>query len=142
MNRKIKRSQRVPKVVVTKIERKVNFIPRQEPTLLTTNYPEPKQRYSSQSKTKIPGNEVFTELLGQEILLVSTSEQLNILGQTFRPIFCGTLVEVEGGHITLNPVIIKMTNAPFFKFPTPLSFAIEHISSFTPFNCETRFPIS
>ena len=78
-------------------------------------------------------NKVFENVLGDTILLVTESKQLSILGQTFRPIFAGKVVKVTNGFITLDPVIIKMHNAPFYKFPTPLSFPMEHISVFTPF---------
>lgn len=89
----------------------------------------------------IPENQLFCEVLGKEILVVMTSDQLNILGQTFRPIFTGKLVDVTNGFITLDPVIIKMNNAPFFEFPTPLCFPIERITYFTPFDSRTRIPI-
>lgn len=86
-------------------------------------------------------NQLFTEYLGKSILLVTKSKQLNILGQTFRPIFTGILKEVDNGIITLDPVIIKMHNAPFYRFPTPLSFPIEHISLFTEFDMDRRIPL-
>jgi hypothetical protein len=89
----------------------------------------------------IPENQLFCEVLDKEILVIMTADQLNILGQTFRPMFTGKVVEVTNGYITLDPVIIKMTNAPFYRFPTPLSFPIESISSFTPFDSDTRIPI-
>lgn len=80
---------------------------------------------------------------GKDVLIVTESNQLNIFGQTFRPIFCGNLFKVEPGHITLYPVIIKMVNAPFFEFPTPLSFPMEKIAQFTlEFDCGTVFPIT
>lgn len=86
-------------------------------------------------------NQIFEDLKGESILLVTKRQQLSILGQTFRPIFCGKVAEVTNGHITLDPVNIKMHNAPYYKFPTPLSFPIEHISLFTPFDCERRLPL-
>jgi hypothetical protein len=89
----------------------------------------------------LPENELFLEVLGQEILITMDADQYNILGQTFRPIFCGKVVEVTNGFITLDPVIIKMSNAPFHRFPTPLSFAMERITNFTPFDCDIQFPI-
>lgn len=88
-----------------------------------------------------PGNGLFASVLGQEILLVMQADQLNMLGQTFRPIFCGSVVEVTDGYLTLDPVIIKMPNAPFHRHPTPLSFPLERIDNFTPFDCRIRFPI-
>jgi len=90
----------------------------------------------------LPENQMFAEMIGHSILLVTTAQQLNILGQTFRPVFCGTVTEVTNGYITLHPVIIKMTNAPYFRFPTPLSFPIEIISHFTPFDCDRRIPLT
>jgi hypothetical protein len=89
----------------------------------------------------VPNNEVFRELLGQDVLLILDATQLNILGQTFRPIFCGTLSEVYIGTLQLDPAIIKMHNAPFFRFPTPLIFPIERIVSIMPFDCDTRLPL-
>lgn len=83
-------------------------------------------------------NQLFLDMKGECVLLVTEREQLSILGQTFRPIFCGNVVEVTNGFITLDPVNIKMHNAPFFKFPTPLSFPMEHIAVFTPFDCDRR----
>ena len=84
----------------------------------------------------------LTILMGEEILIVTETAQLNLLGQTFRPIFVGTIVEVEGGHLTLFPVTIKILNAPFYRFPTPLSIPLEKIAHFTPnFNSDTRFPL-
>lgn len=90
----------------------------------------------------VPGNRMFAEVLGEEILLVMREDQLNLFGQTFRPIFCGLVSEVTNGFITLDPVIIKMTNAPFHRFPTPLSFPMEQISTFTPFDCGRQIPLS
>lgn len=95
----------------------------------------------SQTGGLLPENQIFQEFLGKSILITMTADQLNILGQTFRPIFCGTVTTVTDGYITLDPVIIRMHNAPFFPFPTPLSFPIEKISNFLPFDCQTRFPI-
>ncbi|QPQ35778.1 hypothetical protein [Lysinibacillus sp. JNUCC-52] len=86
----------------------------------------------------LPQNELFLEMKGKNILLVTERNQLSILGQTFRPIFCGKVAEVTNGYITLDPVTIKMHNAPFFKFPTPLSFPMEHIAVFTPFDCKRQ----
>lgn len=90
----------------------------------------------------LPENQLFADLLGRSILLVTDASQLNILGQTFRPVFCGTIKEVTNGYITLHPVIIKMTNAPFYRFPTPLSFPIEFIAHFTPFDINRRIPLT
>lgn len=85
----------------------------------------------------------FENLIGEEILIVTETSQLNLLGQTFRPVFCGTVNEVEPGHITLFPITIKMINAPFFQFPTPISIPLEKIAAFTAeWDCDTIFSIS
>ena len=86
-------------------------------------------------------NTLFYEMLGKTVLLVTQSRQLSILGQTFRPIFTGRIVAVNNGYITLDPAIIKMHNAPFFKFPTPLNFPIEHIAVITPFDLDRKIPL-
>ena len=79
---------------------------------------------------------------GESVLIVTESAQLNLLGQTFRPIFCGPIIEVENGHLTLFPVTIKIFNAPFFQFPTPLSIPLEKIAHLTTdFDCDDRFPL-
>ncbi|MFT4412454.1 hypothetical protein ACLM5H_01215 [Fredinandcohnia humi] len=92
------------------------------------------------------GEDLFRDLadmIGEDILIITESTQLNILGQTFRPIFCGTIAEVEVGHITLDPITIKMVNAPFFQFPLPLSIPIEKIVALTSdFDCDTVFPLT
>ncbi|WP_454193386.1 hypothetical protein [Paenibacillus sp. Marseille-Q7038] len=87
-------------------------------------------------------NSVFEDLLSQDIIVILDVAQLNILGQTFRPIFTGTLVEVRGGSIRLDPAIIKMPNAPNFLFPTPLCFPIENIAIFAPFDLDARLTLS
>lgn len=89
-----------------------------------------------------PRNRIFLEVLGKNIMVVIRAGQLNILGQTFRPIFVGKCVRVTDGFITLNPVIVKMPSAPFHRFPTPLSFLIETVENFTPFDPDTRFPLT
>lgn len=73
----------------------------------------------------------FKKLVGEEILVITRATQLNLLGQVFRPVFAGTVAEVHQGHLTLSPVIIKMVNAPFYKFPVPLSIPLEQIVSFS-----------
>lgn len=89
----------------------------------------------------LPENELFLKMKGKNVLLVTKSNNLNILGQVFKPIFTGKVAEVTNGFITLNPVIIKMHNAPFYKFPTPLSFPIEKISTLTPFDPNRKIPL-
>ncbi|MCM3791179.1 hypothetical protein M3221_22855 [Domibacillus indicus] len=84
----------------------------------------------------------MTTLIGQSVLIITEASQLNLLGQTFRPIFCGPIVEVERGHLTIDPVTIKILNAPFFQFPLPLSIPFEKIAQLTPcFDCSERFPL-
>ncbi|MCL7746113.1 hypothetical protein [Halalkalibacter alkaliphilus] len=85
---------------------------------------------------------LIRDLIGEDVLVVLESHQLNILGQTFRPIFTGTIVEVTLGHLTIENAIIKMPNAPFFKFPTPLSFPIEKVVGITLFDPETIIPLT
>lgn len=79
-------------------------------------------------------DKLFLELekwMGKEILIITRAVQLNLLGQVFRPVFAGTIAEVNQGHLTLSPVIIKMVNAPFYKFPFPLSIPLEQIVSYS-----------
>ncbi len=91
-------------------------------------------------------DELYEQLLdqiGESILVITQSDQLNLFGQTFRPIFCGTIINVSQGDITLFPVNIKMINAPFFQFPTPLNIPLEKIAHFTlNFDCNQRVPLS
>lgn len=83
------------------------------------------------------------KLIDEEVLIVTESSQLDLLGQVFRPIFCGTVTEVTRGHVTLSPVTIKMVNAPFYEFPLPLSIPIEKISSFSSdIPCDQVFPLT
>ncbi|OCA91502.1 hypothetical protein A8F94_01095 [Bacillus sp. FJAT-27225] len=84
----------------------------------------------------------FRGLIGEQILIVTESQQLNLLGQTFRPIFCGKVVEVDQGYLTLYPATIKLLNAPFHRCPLPLMIPFEKIAHFTPeFDCNMRFPL-
>ena len=75
--------------------------------------------------------EELRKLMGEELLVITRAVQLNLLGQVFRPIFAGTVTDVQYGHLTLSPVIIKMVNAPFYNFPFPLSIPFEQIVSFS-----------
>lgn len=87
--------------------------------------------------------ETLLALVGESILIVTESDQLNLFGQAFRPIFCGTIFQVTKGSVTLFPVNIKMINAPFFEFPTPLTIPLEKIAQFTPnFDCNQRIPLT
>lgn len=94
------------------------------------------------NRTNFAENSAFVELLGKSILLTLDADQLNILGQTFRPIFCGTVAEVRDCCILLDPVTIKFSNAPFHQNPFPLYFPINNIAFFTPFDCDVPFSIS
>lgn len=85
---------------------------------------------------------ISVHLINQQILLSLRTDQLNMLGQTFRPIFCGKLTHVTSSHITLNPVIIKFPNAPFHQHSTPLSFPLNNIAAYLPFDCEKQIPVS
>ncbi|MCM3709090.1 hypothetical protein [Sporosarcina luteola] len=82
-------------------------------------------------------------LKGEELLVITKATQLNLLGQVFRPIFSGTVSDVQLGHITLTPVIIKMVNAPFYRFPFPLSIPLEQIVSYsTDVPSDMAFPLT
>ncbi|WP_231686896.1 hypothetical protein [Bacillus sp. JCM 19034] len=108
-----------------------------------TNQSEYKEGRSYRSTTGSSLNEIdlFRERIGEDVLIVLESHQLNILGQVFRPIFTGRIIEVTVGSILLEDVIIKMPNAPFFQFPTPLSFPIQKVVGMTRFDPTTRMPI-
>lgn len=97
---------------------------------------------SEEKKVCDPLYRELKDLIGTSILLITEASQLNLLGQTFRPIFCGPIVEVERGHLTIYPATIKIFNAPYYKFPTPLSIPLEKIAHFTPdFDCDTQIPL-
>lgn len=106
-----------------------------------TNFIGSKVTKSPQNRSTLKENEAFVGLLGRNILLSLQADQLNILGQTFRPVFSGKLILVTDGYIQLDPVIIKFPNAPFHRHPTPLNFPINRIIFFVPFDPNTRFPI-
>lgn len=79
--------------------------------------------------------------MGQSLLIVLNDDQLNILNQVFRPIFCGFVAEVTDEYVVLNNVNIKMRNAPEFVFPTPLVIPLVKIVWFTPFDPSVRFSL-
>lgn len=79
--------------------------------------------------------------MGQSLLIVLNDDQLNILNQVFRPIFCGFVSEVTDEYVTLSTVNIKMSNAPEFIFPTPLVIPLVKIVWFTPFDPSVRFSL-
>ncbi|MFP3844881.1 hypothetical protein [Priestia filamentosa] len=83
------------------------------------------------------------ELVGETVLIITESDQLDLFDKSFRPIFCGTIFAVEQSQLTLFPVNIKMVSAPFFEFPTPLSIPLEKIAHFIPnFDCDTKIPLT
>lgn len=82
------------------------------------------------------------KFVGQDLLITLGEDQLNILGQTFRPVFVGRVATVNQAYLKLDPVVIKIITAPFFAFPTPLLFPLEKIIGVTPFDRETIFPLS
>jgi hypothetical protein len=106
---------------------------------------EDEEEEEEEESFEIESDDIFRQfeyLLGESVLVVTETQQLNLLGQTFRPIFCGTVAEVDTGHITLYPVTIKLLNAPFHQSPFPLSIPFEKIAHFTPnFDCNMRFPL-
>lgn len=79
--------------------------------------------------------------MGQSLLIVLNDDQLNILNQVFRPIFCGFVAEVTDEYVVLNNVNIKMSNAPEFVFPTPLVIPLIKIVWLTPFDPSVRFSL-
>ena len=81
------------------------------------------------------------EFMGESLLIVLSENQLNILNQVFRPIFCGKVVEVTDEYVVLENVNIKMSNAPEFIFPTPLIIPLINLVWFTPFDPSIRFSL-
>lgn len=79
--------------------------------------------------------------MGQSLLIILNDDQLNILNQVFRPIFCGFVSEVTDEYVVLSTVNIKMSNAPEFIFPTPLIIPLVKIVWFTPFDPSVRFSL-
>lgn len=79
--------------------------------------------------------------MGQSLLIILDDNQLNILNQVFRPIFCGNVAEVTNEYVVLENVNIKMSNAPEFVFPTPLVIPLVNIVWFTPFDPSIRFSL-
>ncbi|UQW98022.1 hypothetical protein M2M59_03165 [Rummeliibacillus sp. G93] len=83
------------------------------------------------------------KLKGEDVLVITRAVQLNLLGQVFRPIFAGKVSDIQLGHLTLSPVIIKMVNAPFYEFPLPLSIPLEQIVAFsTEIPSDMAFPLT
>ncbi|GAJ99808.1 hypothetical protein [Geomicrobium sp. JCM 19055] len=99
-------------------------------------------QHEGEQRSLILGSFPFEDIVGTEVLLVTVADQLNILGQTFRPIFTGTVAGLTVGFLTLDPVIIKMSNAPFYHFPTPLNFPLEKITFIVPFDPDTKIPLT
>ncbi|RAS89323.1 hypothetical protein [Priestia endophytica] len=137
------------KKVDKKVDKKVEKVEREEKIEKEDKVERKDQRVlKAPVRVDIQGVEdpLFDELqglIGESILVITESDQLNLFGQAFRPIFCGTIFSVEQGNITLFPVTIKMVTAPFFQFPTPLSIPLEKIAQFTPnFDCDARIPLT
>ena len=68
-------------------------------------------------------------------------DQLNILGQVFRPVFSGTIAELTDKYLVIDKVNIKMTNAPEFIFPTALTIPLNQIAVFFEYDSKKRFPL-
>jgi hypothetical protein len=137
------------KIVDKKVDKKVDKVEREE-KIEKEDKVERKDRRVLEAPVRVDiegvEDQLFDELqglIGESILIITESDQLNLFGQAFRPIFCGTIFSVEQGNITLFPVTIKMVTAPFFQFPTPLSIPLEKIAQFTPnFDCDMRIPLT
>ena len=97
---------------------------------------------SSSSSNSQRAEDIIQQSINNDVLLVLQADQLNIFGQTFRPIFVGRLIQAGEGRVTLWPVQIKMPNAPYYEFPTPLIFPLESITAMTEFDPATKFSIS
>lgn len=67
--------------------------------------------------------------------------QLNILGQVFRPVFSGKIAELTDSYLVIEKVNIKMPNAPEFIFPTSLTIPLEQIDVFFEYDSDKRFPL-
>lgn len=89
-------------------------------------------------------NELWKEIerfLGQSVLMVLKPKQLNILGQVFVPVICGTVSEITAEYVEVKKVNIRMNHAPDFEFPTPLIIPLSQLSVFTPFDRNIRFSL-
>lgn len=87
-------------------------------------------------------NELHKEIerfLGQSVLMILKPKQLNILGQVFTPVICGTVSEITKEYVEVQNVNIRMNHAPDFEFPTPLIIPLSQLSVFTPFDRSIRF---
>ncbi|MFC0473157.1 hypothetical protein ACFFHM_22335 [Halalkalibacter kiskunsagensis] len=80
-----------------------------------------------------PGNKLFQQMIGKQIMITTRANQLKILGQQFRPVFYGKVVFVTNGYITMDPVQVELPDKTDYYFTTPLHFPIERISNFAPF---------
>ncbi|WP_332698050.1 hypothetical protein [Halalkalibacter lacteus] len=85
-----------------------------------------------------PGNKLFQQVTGTEIMVTTRANQLTFLGQQFRPIFYGKVVYVTNGYITLDPVKVELPDKTEYYFTTPLHFPIERISNFAPYRLKER----
>lgn len=100
--------------------------------------------YSSSQDNLFARTDLASEMAGfmnEYLLVILDDNQLNILNQVFRPIFCGVVAEVTNEYVVLQNVNIKMSNAPEFIFPTPLIIPLINIVWFTPFDPSIRFSL-
>lgn len=81
------------------------------------------------------------KFLGQSVLIVLKPNHLNILGQVFTPVICGTIIETSKEYVELKNVNIRMNFAPDFEFPTRLVIPLSQLSVFTPFDRNIKFSL-
>lgn len=79
--------------------------------------------------------------MNEALLFVLSAPQLSILNQTFRPIMCGTLVELTSEYAVFKSVNIRMSSAPEYIFPTPLIIPLMQIAWFMPFDYSISFSL-
>ena len=77
----------------------------------------------------------------KNIVLVLKPEQINILGQVFRPIFSGNIVELTDSYLVMEKVNMKISSAPEFIFPTSLTIPLNQIAVFFQYDSNKRFPL-
>lgn len=77
----------------------------------------------------------------ENLVFVLKPTQLNVLGQVFRPILTGKIMEITNQYVKLDKVNIKMTNAPEYIFPKPLTIPLNQIVNFFSFPADERFPL-
>lgn len=85
--------------------------------------------------------EAFKNIGKKNIVLALKPEQINILGQVFRPIFSGKISELTDSYILLDKVNMKISSAPEFIFPTSLTIPLNQIALFFEYPADKRFPL-